>query len=101
MLEDRYVITAYTVVEAGFYTITNSRFDLQGPAGDGNTVKVFVNDRIVQTHEVDAMGADDEDVGQSMQQRYGRLQDCTRHSMPSWAISRLATSSTLAAVLAR
>ena len=30
--------------------------------GDGNTIRVYVNDRSVLVHEVDEMGADDQDV---------------------------------------
>ena len=66
------------------YSLANALFDIEGAAvrerssssgarmvlmkgclqGDGNTIRVYVNDRSILVHEVDDMGADDQDVRQ-------------------------------------
>eukprot|EP00730_Choanoeca_flexa_P003176 TRINITY_DN11316_c0_g1_i4.p1 TRINITY_DN11316_c0_g1~~TRINITY_DN11316_c0_g1_i4.p1 ORF type:complete len:678 (+),score=223.08 TRINITY_DN11316_c0_g1_i4:472-2505(+) len=59
---DRYSIIGYTVDEAGMYSIRNSNFDLDGYSGDGNSIRVFVNDRLILTHQINDLNGDEIDT---------------------------------------
>eukprot|EP00730_Choanoeca_flexa_P020201 TRINITY_DN9879_c0_g3_i2.p1 TRINITY_DN9879_c0_g3~~TRINITY_DN9879_c0_g3_i2.p1 ORF type:complete len:532 (+),score=139.49 TRINITY_DN9879_c0_g3_i2:40-1635(+) len=41
---DRFAILGYNITQAGYYSIVNSSLDLGTERGDGNDIRVFVND---------------------------------------------------------
>eukprot|EP00730_Choanoeca_flexa_P004896 TRINITY_DN11833_c0_g1_i13.p1 TRINITY_DN11833_c0_g1~~TRINITY_DN11833_c0_g1_i13.p1 ORF type:complete len:688 (+),score=130.43 TRINITY_DN11833_c0_g1_i13:2102-4165(+) len=51
---DRYAIVRCTIDQAGMYSIRNSQIDLEDEKGDGNRLRVYVNDRPVLSRHFDA-----------------------------------------------